>query len=121
MTARFSTGLRSFLVNSGICAVLFGVILAAYYLFPVQYVHLIAEDTPAEYATTTAYLAGCFLLLWAMIRNRDARTMMCALLLLFMFFVGMEEISWGHSASSASKPPISSWSTITSASSTCTT
>ena len=96
MTARFSTGLRSFIFNSGICAVLFGVILAAYYLFPVQYVHLIAEDTPAEYATTTAYLAGCLLLLWAMIRNRDARTMMCALLLLFMFFVGMEEISWGQ-------------------------
>ncbi len=96
MTARLSTDLRSFLVNSGICVVLFGVILAVYYLFPVHYVYLIVDDTPAEYATTTAYLAGCFLLAWAMITNRDARTLVCALLLLFMFFVGMEEISWGQ-------------------------
>ncbi len=96
MINRLSIRNKSILINSGVCAAIFAAIMALYYFFPVWYVYLISESTPAEYATTTAYLAGCFLLAWAMIRNRDARTMMCALLLLFMFFVGMEEISWGQ-------------------------
>lgn len=96
MTAGIFKIPRSFILNSGICAAFFGIGIAVYYLFPAQYVYLVTEDTPAEYATTTAYIAGCFLLTWAMIKISDARTIMSALLLLFMFFVGMEEISWGQ-------------------------
>jgi len=57
-----STKTKSILINSGVCVALFAVILVLYYFFPVWYVYLISEDTPAEYATTTAYLAGCFVM-----------------------------------------------------------
>ncbi|MGV7928814.1 MAG: tetratricopeptide repeat protein [Spirochaetota bacterium] len=96
MIDRLSIKTKSILINSGVCVAAFAAIMALYYRFPVWYVYLISEDTPAEYATTTAYLAGCCMMAWAMIRNRDARTMINVLLLLFMFFVGMEEISWGQ-------------------------
>ncbi|MCU0844425.1 MAG: hypothetical protein MUC76_05800 [Spirochaetes bacterium] len=96
MINRLSIRAKSILINSGVSVALFAAIMVLYYYFPVWYVYLISEDTPGEYATTTAYLAGCCVMAWAMLKNRDARTMINALLLLFMFFVGMEEISWGQ-------------------------
>jgi tetratricopeptide (TPR) repeat protein len=96
MYKNLSLKTRSIAINTGICIALFGAILALFYLFPVHYVFLISEDMPVEYATTTAYLAGCCVLAWAMIQNRDARTLINVTLILFMLFVAMEEISWGQ-------------------------
>jgi len=95
---------KSLLINSSLYVGMFVVILAVFYFFPVSYVYLISEDTWAEYATTTAFLAGAALLLWTMIRDRSARTIVNTALLLFMVFVGMEEISWGQRIFGISTP-----------------
>lgn len=67
-----------------------------YYLQPVSYVYLIAEDYWAEYGSFVAWgMAFCFLAC-VLFKNHAARKPALMLLAIGVFFVALEEISWGQ-------------------------
>jgi len=86
----------SLIFHTGICALLaIGVLLLQYY-YPVAYVYLIAEDHWGEYGTFFCYMLAGLLIAWAVKSDRKLRRPGYALLCLGLFFIGMEEISWGQ-------------------------
>ena len=77
---------------------LFGLALVfyLYFLDPVRYVYLVAEDCWAEYATFMTWGIAFCSMVWALLKHRDLRRPGLVLLALGAFFVAMEEISWGQ-------------------------
>ena len=77
---------------------LFGLALTSYLYFldPVRYVYLVAEDYWAEYATFVIWGIAFCSMVWALLKHRELRRPGFFLLALGAFFVAMEEISWGQ-------------------------
>ena len=83
-------------LNALICGVLsLGIYLFQFY-FPVAYNYFVSEDSWVEYGTFVCYMMAVLLILGAMIRDRSMRRPGYILLCLGLFFVAMEEISWGQ-------------------------
>lgn len=79
-----------------ICGIiLLGIFLFQFY-FPVAYNYFVSEDSWVEYGTFVCYMTAGLLVLGAMTRDRSMRRPGYMLLCLGLFFVAMEEISWGQ-------------------------
>lgn len=64
---------------------------------PVRYGLLLNEDAMLEYATATCFLVAAAASLWTALRTTGGtRRLMCGVIGLGFFVVGMEEISWGQ-------------------------
>ena len=70
-------------------------LLVAYYVYPVSWARLVAEDNVGEFSTAFAMLFAALLFAIAMYRG-PFRNYWYGLLALGTFFIGMEEISWGQ-------------------------
>ena len=79
-----------------ICGIiLLGIFLFQFY-FPVAYNYFVSEDSWVEYGTFVCYMMAGLLILGVMTKDRSARRPGYMLLCLGLFFVAMEEISWGQ-------------------------
>lgn len=86
----------AWIANSILALLVFTGIYATYLLAPFAYVSLIAEDNWAENATAV-FTWGSLALLWAAREPHGGwRNTGTILLMLCLFFIGMEEISWGQ-------------------------
>ena len=82
--------------NGLICGVLFKGILLFQSCFPVAYNYFVSEDSWVEYGTFVCYLLAGFLVLRAIKIDQSTRRLGYILLCLGLFFIAMEEISWGQ-------------------------
>src|SRR3989338_5948513 len=83
-------------LNGLICGALFLWIYLFQFYFPVAYNYFVSEDSWVEYGTFVCYMMAGLLILRTMIKDRSVRRPGYMLLCLGLFFVAMEEISWGQ-------------------------
>ncbi|MCK5013093.1 MAG: hypothetical protein KAS66_04690 [Candidatus Omnitrophica bacterium] len=84
------------ILNTLIAVALWGIIEFLCYRRPVLYTYLVTEDYWGEYGTAVCCLLAAFLIIWAMFRDKSLRKSGYFLFTLGLFFLGMEEISWGQ-------------------------
>ncbi len=87
---------RKTIFNTIFCLSILCVIYFLHYFNPAAYVYLIAEDSWGEYATFVCYILAFVLMIWAMKADRNLLKPGYILMSLVLFFIGMEEISWGQ-------------------------
>jgi len=87
---------RKMIFNTIVCLSILCIIYFLHYFKPVAFVYLIAEDSWGEYATFACYLLAFVLMIWAMKLDRNLLKPGYILMALMLFFIGMEEISWGQ-------------------------
>lgn len=84
----------------GFWFVLLAVILGAKLLSPSTFQYFVREDSLSEYAQSAFYLLGSFFALLTVsqcLRNRlRLHAALYSILALGLFFIGMEEVSWGQ-------------------------
>jgi tetratricopeptide (TPR) repeat protein len=83
-------------VHGVICACLFAAVLILQYYYPVAYAYWGMEDLWGEYATFVCFLLAGVLIAWAIRIDRRYRCPGYVALCLGLFFVAMEEVSWGQ-------------------------
>ncbi len=83
-------------MNFIFCLAIAAGVLWIHYFAPVAYTHLIMEDSWGEYGTFVCYIFAFALVFWAVKLNKRLRKPGYTLFALFLFFIGMEEISWGQ-------------------------
>lgn len=88
--------MRRVLINAAICFVILGAIHYLHYFRPDGYIYLVVEDSWVEYGTFSCFLAAAMLTLLTGLADR--RFLKAGYLLLGwgLFFISMEEISWGQ-------------------------
>lgn len=83
-------------ITSVLCLAVLIFIFCIFYIKPVFYVHLIAEDSWGEYSTFVFYAVALFLMVFLMLNNKTYFKPGYALISLCFLFMAMEEISWGQ-------------------------
>lgn len=96
MRSNLISKVRSIAVHTGCCLVIFAGIIWVERTNPFLFAYLTTEDWWGEFATAIAYVLSAVLLLLAMKNDRTIRKPGYGLMALGLFFIGMEEVSWGQ-------------------------
>ena len=83
-------------LHSVVCALIFMVVYFLEVYCPVAYTYFVNEDSWVEYGTFACYLLAAVLIFWALKKDHNLRRPGYVLFCLGLFFVAMEEISWGQ-------------------------
>jgi len=83
-------------ITSALSLALIVSIAILFFVNPVAYVNLIAEDSWGEYGTFVFYAMGFLLMIYIMLSDRSYLKPGYLLITFCFFFMAMEEISWGQ-------------------------
>lgn len=89
-------GVSPFMFHVMICGIIFFGIALYHWYFPVSYNYFLTEDSWAEYGTFASYLLAGILMIGAIKNDHNLRRPGYILFCLGLFFIAMEEVSWGQ-------------------------